>query len=88
MEKLNYNRIKAVLAEHNKTSLALAKYLGKHEQTVSGWCTNHNQPDIKTFYKIADFMNIEVSELLTRRKNLEPIKDSKKNKGKQVKKRG
>lgn len=62
MKKLN--RIKAVLAEQDKTSKWMAEQLGKSACTVSKWCNNIVQPDIATFNKIANLLNVDVRELL------------------------
>src|SRR5574344_649004 len=51
MAKLN--RIKAVLAEQEKTSKWLAEQVGKSACTVSKWCGNTVQPDLKTLALIA-----------------------------------
>lgn len=64
MNKINYNRIKAVLAEKNVSSKTLAKHLGKTESTVSRWCTNDVQPAIEVFYQIAQFLDVDIRELL------------------------
>ena len=53
MEK-EINRIKAVLAEKNRTSKWLAEQLNKDPATVSKWCTNSSQPSIEVFIKIAE----------------------------------
>ena len=42
------NRIKLVLVEHNKTGKWLAENLGKSTCTISKWCQNSIQPDLKT----------------------------------------
>jgi transcriptional regulator with XRE-family HTH domain len=64
MPKPALNRIKAVLAERNKTNKELAKHLGKTEATVSRWCTNDVQPTIETLYEIAKFLKVDMRELL------------------------
>lgn len=64
MDKINYNRIKAVLAENNVSSKELAKHLDRTESTVSRWCTNDVQPSIEVFYQIAKFLDVDVRELL------------------------
>lgn len=38
------NRIKAVLADKDKTNKWLAEQLDKDPATVSKWCTNASQP--------------------------------------------
>ena len=63
-DKLNYNRIKAVLAEKNVSSKELAKHLDRTESTVSRWCTNDIQPSVEIFYQIANFLSIDIRELL------------------------
>ena len=62
--KMNFNRIKAVLAEKNVSSKDLSKHLDKTESTVSRWCTNDVQPSIEVFYQIAKYLNIDIRELL------------------------
>ena len=59
MEK-EINRIKAVLAEKNRTSKWLAEQLNKDPATVSKWCTNSSQPSIEVFIKIAELLNVGV----------------------------
>ena len=44
----NLNRLKAVLAEQDKTGKWLAEQLGKSTCTVSKWCKNSVQPDLNT----------------------------------------
>ena len=62
MAKLN--RIKAVLAEQEKTSKWLAEQVGKSACTVSKWCSNSIQPDLQTLDKIARLLGVDVKELL------------------------
>lgn len=63
MEDLN--RIKLVLVEQKKTSKWLAENLGKSKCTISKWCTNSAQPDLKTLEKIAKLLNVDKRDLLT-----------------------
>lgn len=65
----NLNRIKAVLAEQNKTGKWLAERLGKSSCTVSKWCSNSNQPDLQTLEKIAQLLDVDKRDLLTPTKN-------------------
>ena len=62
MAKLN--RIKAVLAEQEKTSKWLAEQVGKSACTVSKWCGNNVQPDLKTLALIAKCLNVKVADLI------------------------
>ena len=60
----NLNRIKLVLVEKNKTGKWLADELGKTPCTVSKWCQNTIQPDLKTLNEIADLLEVDVTELI------------------------
>jgi transcriptional regulator with XRE-family HTH domain len=84
MSKLTYNRIKGLLANAGKTNLELAEYLGVHEQTVSGWCRNKNQPEYDTLFKISDFFGMEAGELLTLKRDLKPVRKAKEKPAKKV----
>ena len=62
MAKLN--RLKAVLAEQDKTSKWLAEQLGKSACTVSKYINQKVQPDLKTLNQIADILQVDVKDLL------------------------
>ena len=62
MTKLN--RLKAVLAEQDKTSKWLAEQVGKSACTVSKWCNNSVQPDLQTLNNIANLLKVDVKDLL------------------------
>ena len=62
MAKLN--RLKAVLAEQDKTSKWLAEQVGKSACTVSKWCNNSVQPDLNTLVKIDKLLDVDVKDLL------------------------
>lgn len=62
MPKLN--RIKAVLAEQDKTSKWLAEQVGKSACTVSKWCSNSVQPDIQTLDRISKLLDVSIKDLL------------------------
>lgn len=64
----NFNRIKVVLVEKDKTGKWLAEQLGKSTCTVSKWCKNSIQPDIKTLNEIANLMDVDVKDLLVSNK--------------------
>ena len=65
MKSQEYNRIKIALVEGKKTNKQLADYLKVKPETVSRWCTNDSQPSIATLYKIAAFLKIKPSQLLS-----------------------
>ena len=58
------NRIKLALVEQGKTGRWLAEELGKYACTVSKWCSNTAQPDLKTLALIAQCLNVRVSDLI------------------------
>lgn len=60
------NRLKVILVEKKKTSKWLAEQLGKDPATVSKWCTNTTQPNIETYIKIAELLDVEIAELLVK----------------------
>ena len=62
--KEQINRLKVVLVEQRRTSKWLAEQLGKDPATISKWCTNTVQPDVKTLLDIARCLNIDVKDLL------------------------
>lgn len=65
---IQFNRIKSVLVENNRTNKWLSEMLKKNEATVSRWCTNENQPSIETLYQIAQVLDVDIRELLNRTK--------------------
>ncbi|MCB4235440.1 helix-turn-helix transcriptional regulator [Kaistella anthropi] len=64
MQEIPINRLKAVLAEKQKTGKWLADQLNKSETTVSRWCRNEIQPSMETFVVIARLLDLDVKELL------------------------
>ena len=64
----NFNRIKVILVEKDKTGKWLAEQLGKSTCTVSKWCKNSIQPDIKTLNEIANLLDVDVKDLLVSNK--------------------
>ena len=68
VEAVKLNRIKAVLAETDMQGKWLAQQLGKDPTTVSKWCTNTIQPDLKTLAEIAELLNVNIRELLVNTK--------------------
>lgn len=66
MEKLN--RIKAALADADKTNIWLADKVKRDPVTVSKWCTNTSQPDLQTLAKIAQALDVNIRELLVNTK--------------------
>lgn len=77
MQKLTYNRIKETLANKGKTNIDLATFMEVDPRVVSSWCTNKNQPEYATLFKISDYLGVEAGELLTLKKDLRPIEKKK-----------
>ncbi len=65
---IQLNRIKTILIEKNKTNKWLADRLAKNTATVSRWCTNDNQPSLETLYQIAQLLDVDIRELITKTK--------------------
>lgn len=64
MSRKKLNRIKAVLAETDRTNLWLAEKLSVNKTTVSKWCTNEMQPRIEMLSDIAAALDVDIRELL------------------------
>lgn len=60
----NQNRLKVVLVEQGKTGKWLAGQMGKSTCTVSKWCSNTVQPDLKTLDDIANILQVDVKDLI------------------------
>ncbi|KQR65334.1 helix-turn-helix transcriptional regulator [Pedobacter sp. Leaf176] len=58
------NRIKVVLAEKKISNKSLAEHLNKREETISRWCQNKQQPSIEDLNKIAEFLILDIRDLL------------------------
>ena len=64
LETASLNRIKAVLADKQKTSKWLAEQLGKSETTVSRWASNKIQPSLEQLFEIANVLDLDVKALI------------------------
>lgn len=69
MQDIPINRLKAVLAEKQKTGKWLANELHKSETTISRWCRNEVQPSMETLLEIAKRLDIDIKELLNSTKS-------------------
>lgn len=69
MSKKAINRLKVVLVEKNLSSRWLAEKLDVNEATVSRWCTNDAQPKLKTLVRIAEVIEVKISDLLNDKQN-------------------
>lgn len=64
MDNVRYNRIKAVLAEQDKTGTWLSEKMSRNLGTVSRWMTNKIQPSVEQLYEIAHHLDVDVRDLL------------------------
>lgn len=62
------NRIKFVLEQKGIKQKWLAEQLGKSYNMVNSYAKNRRQPSIEDLYKIAEILDVKVTELLTERK--------------------
>ena len=60
----NFNRIKVVLAEKERTNKWLAEKIGRVENTVSRWCLNKSQPSMAQLNEIAKALDVDIRELI------------------------
>lgn len=58
------NRIKAALADKQRSSKWMAEQIGKTEITISRWCSNTAQPSLEMLVKIASILNVDPRQLL------------------------
>ena len=68
-QQMVMNRIKAVLAEKQRTNRWLAEQMGKSENTISRWCSNKSQPSIAQLQEIANLLDVDVRVLLKSQKD-------------------
>ena len=69
-QQIVMNRIKAVLAEKQRTNRWLAEQMGKSENTISRWCSNKSQPSIAQLQEIANLLDVDVRVLLKSQKDI------------------
>ncbi|MBC8196395.1 MAG: helix-turn-helix transcriptional regulator [Candidatus Marinimicrobia bacterium] len=62
------NRIKEVLQEKGIKQTWLAENLGKSFNMVNSYVQNRQQPRLEVLYKIAELLNVDVTELLIKGK--------------------
>lgn len=68
MEKQSVNRIRVALAEKNKSNKWLAEQIGVSVITMSRWVNNRMQPSLNQLVKMANALDIDVTELINRTK--------------------
>lgn len=58
------NRIKEVLKDKGISQTWLAEKMEKSYPTINEYARNKRQPSLEDLYKIADILNVSVSDLL------------------------
>ncbi|SMD08440.1 helix-turn-helix transcriptional regulator [Pedobacter nyackensis] len=58
------NRIAKVLEQKKAGNNDLVKYLKVKKETVSRWVNNKQQPTVTTLNKIAEYLRVDVRDLL------------------------
>ena len=58
------NRIGEVLKEKGAGNKDLVDFLKMEKETVSRWVNNKHQPTVTTLNKIAEFLRVDIRELL------------------------
>ena len=74
MAKNDLNRLKVVLVEQHKTAKWLAEQMEKDPATISKWCTNKAQPSLETIKKIAEILQVKMSNLVSKEHHKAEIK--------------
>ena len=64
------NKLKEVLKIERRTQKWFAGEMCKTENTISLWVLNKVQPSIEDLYKAAELLNVEVSDLLEKKKDI------------------
>lgn len=67
-QQIVMNRIKAVLAEKQRTNRWLAEQMSKSENTISRWCSSKSQPSIAQLQEIANLLDVDIRVLLKSQK--------------------
>lgn len=67
-QQIVMDRIKAVLAEKQRTNRWLAEQMSKSENTISRWCSNKSQPSIAQLQEIANLLDVDIRVLLKSQK--------------------
>lgn len=70
LAKVPLNKLKEILKAQGRSQKWLAQQLGKSENTLSLWVTNQVQPSLEDLYRAAGLLDVEISELLVDRKDL------------------
>ncbi len=67
-KNMKLNRIRAVLEDKGISQTWLAKKLGRSFSTVNAYVCNRSQPNLTTLLEIAQFLSVDMKELITDKK--------------------
>jgi transcriptional regulator with XRE-family HTH domain len=70
LANLALNKLKEILKAQGRSQRWLAEQLDKSENTLSLWVTNQVQPGLEDLYRVAELLDVEISELLAKRDEL------------------
>lgn len=65
---IQVNKIKEVLQKKGITQTSLAERLSKSYNMVNAYVQNRRQPSLEDLYRIAEILDVEISDLLVKRK--------------------
>ena len=65
---MKLNRIRAVLEDKGMSQTWLANKLGRSFSTVNAYVCNRSQPNLTTLLEIAQFLSVDMKELITDKK--------------------
>lgn len=60
---IKINRLKEVFIKHDISNQIIVELFNVSESTVSRWVNNKQQPDLLKFYKIAEYLKIDIRDL-------------------------
>ncbi|QFG53454.1 helix-turn-helix domain-containing protein [Chryseobacterium sp.] len=61
---MKINRLDDIFKERKVQNRILAKYFSKSEETISKWRNNKRQPSLENLLAIAQFLRVDICELL------------------------
>ena len=64
------NKLQALLKKHERSKLWLANQLDITKSTMNTWCTNRSQLSLEKLYKVAEILNVNMTDLLVTKKQL------------------
>lgn len=66
MEIIISKNLKQLMKDYRLTQVALAKELGVAQSAISAWLSGKKEPSIASLWKMADFFDCSVDELIGR----------------------